>query len=113
MEEKLVYPDKGTLNREIQARRQQLEDLKSALTRAETAYNAGKEQLAAVRSAIEQLKEQLAETQETDVEGLTRRREALLRRRADLAARSKTVHARLTANAAARSRILSSSSVLR
>ena len=102
MEEKLVYPDKMTLNREIQARRQRLEDLKSALTRAETAYNAGKEQLAAVRSAIEQLKEQLAETQETDVEGLTRRREELLRRRADLAARSKTVHARLTANAAAR-----------
>ena len=102
MEEKLVYPDKGTLNREIQARRQQLEDLKSALTRAETAYNAGKEQLAAVRSAIAQLKEQLAETQETDVEGLTRQREELIRRRADLAARSKTVHARLTANAAAR-----------
>ena len=102
MEEKLVYPDKVTLNREIQARRQRLEELKSALTRAETACNAGKEQLAAVRSAIAQLKEQLAETQETDVEGLTRQREELLRRRADLAARSKTVHARLTANAAAR-----------
>ena len=52
------------------------------------------------------------ETQETDVEGLTRQREELLRRRADLAARSKTVHARLTANAAAREGIAKKEQVL-
>ncbi len=102
MEEKLGYPDKPTLNREIQVRRQRLAGLKNAQAQAETAYNAGKEHLAAVRSAMEQLKGQLADTPETDGEALARQRGELLQRRADLSAQAKTVHARLTANAAAR-----------
>ena len=102
MEEKLGYPDKPTLNREIQVRRQRLAGLKNAQAQAETAYNAGKEHLTAVRSAMEQLKGQLADTPETDGEALARQRGELLQRRADLSAQAKTVHARLTANAAAR-----------
>mgnify|MGYP003056199290 FL=1 len=102
MEEKLGYPDKPILNREIQVRRQRLAGLKNAQAQAETAYNAGKEHLTAVRSAMEQLKGQLADTPETDGEALARQRGELLQRRADLSAQAKTVHARLTANAAAR-----------
>ena len=51
---------------------------------------------------MEKLKGQLADTPETDGEALARQRGELLQRRADLSAQAKTVHARLTANAAAR-----------
>lgn len=105
LREKLAFADKAALLAEQSALTKKREGLKNALAAAEKAYNTCKEQLAAVRAAVEQLGRQLAEAPAADAEVLAARKEELTAQKALLAAAQRNIHARLTANTNARSRI--------
>ena len=105
LQAKLTFADKAALLVERAALEQKQNGLKAALTAAETNYTACKEQLAAIRAAIEQLGRQLAETPAADVDVLTAQKEELSARKSVLTAMQRNIHARLSANAAAQKNI--------
>ena len=101
----LRYADKAAAQQEMKSLQVQLNQMKQALTAAETAVNHGKEQLAGIRAAIQQLQAQLEGGTETDTAQLEEEKAALHGQKADIVARQKAVHARITANDAARKNI--------
>ena len=105
LREKLTFADKRALLTEKEALEKKQAGLKSALTKAEGDCSDCKEGLAAVRAAIEELKKQLTETPAADAETPAAQKEALADQKASLQIELKNIHARVTANTAARKNI--------
>lgn len=102
---KLPYPDKSAALAEKTTLERTLNGLKAALTAAETAHNTCKEELAGIRAAMEQLRGQLAEEPEADVEALEAKKAELTGQKTELDRGLKDLHARWTANTSAQKHI--------
>ena len=105
LQSKLRFSNKAEAEAEKTALQGKLDALKKALAAAEGHNNTAKEALAAVRSAIRQLEEQLAEGCDTETEALEQEKAALIAQKKDIADRQKDVHTRLTANRTAQANI--------
>ena len=105
LREKLTFADKTAAERERNAQKTALQQLKNALSSAETALNQRREQLAVIRATIEQLRKQLENGVEVDVQELMDRKNELTGQKNVVMARQKTVHSRITANETARRNI--------
>ena len=102
LQEKLRFDSKAeAVSHKAELQRKQTA-LKKALSDAESNYSACKEELAGIRSAIEQLKLQLAEGCEAKIDVLAEEKRSLLTEKMTVAAQQKEVYARLTANEKAR-----------
>ncbi len=110
--QRLPYENKAAAQRHLTQQTQQLERLKKALSHAQNQRNHYAEALAATHAAQEQLRAQLSETEEEDVQALEAQREDYARQRSALLAQQRTVHTRIAANTSARSNILSQGSHL-
>ena len=99
---KLRHPDKAAAQRETDGLRQRIGALKAALKRAEEESSACKEALAGVRASVGQLRRQLENEPEAQTETLEALKAELTRQKNQVAAMQKAVHARLSANRAAR-----------
>ena len=104
---KLSFPDKASASAQKHALADRLEALKTALSQAESAYRTGKEELAAIHAAIEELRTQTADVPALDIQVLNHRKEGLTARKSALAAALQDLHARLTSNTAAERNIAS------
>ena len=102
---KLTFPDKAALEQERQDLNSKLQQLKKALSDAETATNRLRENLAAIGASMEQLSKHLEEAPGIDAAALTQRKNELTFRKNDLSANQKAVHTRITTNEAARKKI--------
>ena len=102
---KLSYPDKSAALAEKTTLEQKQNGLKSALTAAENAHNACKEELAGIRAAMEQLRGQLAEEPEVDVDALETKKAEYTGQKAEINRELKDLHARWTANTSAQKHI--------
>ena len=98
LQKKLPFADKTEAEKQRNALTGKLGALKKALTDAQTAYNTCKEDLAGIRSAIEQLNVQLAEGCEIETEALEAEKQVLLVQKAQITRQQQDIHARLTAN---------------
>ncbi len=105
LHEKLPFPDKAAAETEKKALQSTLQRLKNALTAAESAFSQSKEKLAAVRAAAEQLRRQLEDGTETDIEELKKQKEVLTTQKTAITAAQKTVHTRTTTNESAQKNI--------
>jgi exonuclease SbcC len=105
LKEKLQFADKSEAEAKRTALQRQLDARKKALTDAETAHNGIKEELAGIRSAIKQLKEQLAESCEIETDALDEEKRKTTDQKKEITEQQKDVHARLTANEKAQTNI--------
>ena len=105
LQKKLQFADELEAETQRNALKEKLDSLKKMLTDAENSYNTCKEELAGIRSAIEQLTAQLAESCEIEAEALEVEKQTLLSQKKDIADRQKDVHTRLTANRTAQANI--------
>ena len=102
---KLSYADKTAAEQAKATLQTTLADLKNALTSAESAWAEGKEKLAAIRSAIGQLRKQLEGNDESDATQLEAHKSELTGRKSFITTRQKVVHARITTNETAQKNI--------
>ena len=105
LREKLAFPDKAAAEKEKKSLQSRLQQRKNALTSAETTLSRSKEDLAATRAAIGQLRKQLEGGAEADAGALKEQKEELTRQKAHITSAQKTVHTRITTNEAARKNI--------
>jgi exonuclease SbcC len=98
---KLSFSDKKAAEAEKAMLTEKRNALKTALADAEKGVTDGKEALAGVRAAIEQLRKQLAAGAEADVMELETEKQALTRQKAGITGKQKAIHARITTNKAA------------
>ena len=102
---RLTFTDKATAQKETEALAEKLKDLKAALAKAETDYNTCKEDLTALRAAIEALGKQLSEAPIADVDELAAKKEELDGQKEQLAVVTQNIHTRLKINTTAKARI--------
>ena len=102
---RLTFADKAAVLAEKSQLQKRLDDLTTALTAAETGYNRCKENLAAIRAAMEQLRQQLADAVDEDEELLIQQKENMTAHKALLEFTLKNIHARLLTNTAAQTNI--------
>ncbi len=105
LREKLAFPDKDAAETEKETLQSKLQSLKNAQTAAESAFSQSKEDLAATRATIAQLRKQLEGGTEADVEGLQNQKEALTTQKNTITEAQKTIHARITSNESAQKHI--------
>ena len=105
LREKLPVADRNAAMAEQKRLALRLQQLRQALTAAESAYSQEKEQLASIRSVIAQLQERLAEEPETDAAALEAQKAAHTEQRGLLDGKLKELHARITANESAKASI--------
>ena len=105
LHKKLRYADRSEAEAQKAALQKKLDARKKALTDAQSASSAIKEELAGIRSAIEQLTGQLAEGCETETGALDAEKLALTEQKKIITDRQKEVHARIAANEKARANI--------
>ena len=109
---KLPYPGKAAALAEKAALEKKLNGLKTALATAETIHNTCKEELAGLRAAMEQLREQLAVEQEADTEALEAQKADLTARKSEITEAQKDLHARIAANTSVQRNIAAKSKEL-
>ena len=102
---KLVFADKAEAEIQKDALQEKLDALKKVLTDAENNYNTCKEELAGIRSAIEQLTTQLAESCEIDVGAFEEEKQALLSQKKEITDQKQDVHTRIITNGKAQTDI--------
>ena len=95
---RLVFPDKAAAEAEIRASRSTLEKLKKEMADAEAAYNQKKEALAGVRGTIDQLRKQLADGVDMDIDQLQEQKQEYTARKAAISVKQKDVYNRVSAN---------------
>ena len=95
---RLPYPNRRTAQTAIASLSAQRQTLIQALTKAQKDYADWDKNLTALQAQIGQLKQQLSGMADTDLPGLTQRREELVQARAVALARQRTVHTRLVTN---------------
>ena len=105
LHEKLAFPDKAAAEAEKKTLQSKLQRLKNARTAAETGFNQCKENLAATRAALEQLRKQLEGGTEADVGELKNQKETLTTQKNTITATQKTIHTRITTNESAQMNI--------
>ena len=98
LQKKLQFADKLEAEAQRDALKEKLDALKKALTDAENSYNSCKEELAGIRSAIEQLTAQLAENCKVEVEALEEEKQTLLSQKKEIADQKQDVHTRIITN---------------
>ena len=98
LQKKLQFADKLEAEAQRDALKEKLDALKKALTDAENSYNSCKEELAGIRSAIEQLTAQLAENCKVEVEALEEEKQTLLSQKKGIADQKQYVHTRIITN---------------
>ena len=105
LREKLAFPDKAAAETEKKTLQSKLQVLKNVLTAAESMFSQSKENLAATRAAIEQLRKQLEGGTEADVDALKRHKDELAAQKGTITTAQKAVHTRITTNESARKNI--------
>ena len=95
---KFQFADKAEAESQKKALQKNLDALKKTLTDAEKCYNTCKEELAGIRSAIEQLTAQLAESCEIEAEALEEEKQTLLSQKKELTDQKQDVHTRIITN---------------
>jgi len=105
LREKLTFSDKSALRAEQARLTQKSDELKSALTKAEQKHNTCKEELSAIRAAIEELKKQAADVPEVSADELHVQKDDLTAQKSGLNAELKDIHARLNTNSSAQKNI--------
>ena len=105
LQEKLSFSHKAAAQTEKKSLQTKLQQLKNALSAAETTLNRGKENLAGIRSAMEQLRRQLENGTQADVDTLLIRKNELTAKKNAISAEQKTVHTRITTNESAQQNV--------
>ena len=105
IQEKLPYPHKADAEREKADLQTSLRQLKNALADAETVLSRRKEQLAATRATIRQLRKQLDGSVEADTAALQCQKNGLSAKKSAITATQKSVHTRITTNESAQKNI--------
>jgi len=101
LREKLSFEDKTVASVEKHNCERKLEALKTALQKTETNYNKGREDLAGIHAAIEQLKKQLESSTEIDISHLEAEKARLSASKIAVSQEQKLIHARIIANTSA------------
>lgn len=102
---KLRFPDKAAAEAEKKSLENKLAALKIALADAQSQFNTGKETLAGIRAAMEQLRKQLAGSSEVDVDELEVKKKILVSEKTGITAKQKVIHTRITTNETAQKNI--------
>ena len=97
----LTYPNKNAAKTKKRNLEAQLQGMKQALAAAEDTVNRGKEKLAAIRAAAEQLRKQLENGIDVDGEELKRQKQQLTTEKLTITAQQKEVHTRIATNESA------------
>ena len=105
IKEKLQFADRSAAIAQKQLLVTKRTALKKAEEQAEKALNAEKELLAGICAAISQLQDQLAQGEDIDAAAMETEKTGLTSQRNAITQKQKTLHARLSANAAARDHI--------
>lgn len=105
LQKKLQFADKLEAETQRDALKEKLDSLKKALTDAENSYNTCKEELTGIRSAIEQLTAQLAESCEIEAEALEEEKQTLLSQKKEITDQKQDVHTRIITNGKAQTDI--------
>jgi exonuclease SbcC len=105
LRDKLTYSGKATAEAEKNRLQTKLQNLKKSLTAAETALSQSKENLAATRATIQQLRKQLEGGAEADAEALKNQKNSLTAQKTAITTAQKAVHTRITTNEAAQKNI--------
>lgn len=105
LQKKLQFADKLEAETQRDALKEKLDSLKNTLTDAENSYNTCKEELTGIRSAIEQLTAQLAESCEIEVEALEEEKQTLLSQKKEITDQKQDVHTRIITNGKAQTDI--------
>jgi len=106
LKEKFPFSDKAAALAEQSDLEKKLTSLQTALSRAEKAHSACKEELAGIRAAVEQLLEQLKNAPEVDTSALETQKDNLAAQKQTIVQQQKEIHARITANTSAHQNIL-------
>ena len=101
----LTHASEADARAEKEAMEHELDQLKTALSQAEEAYNRCNTDLVGIQAAIKQLQEQLARLPEADADQLKKQKNDLTTLRNDADTLQKDLHTRLTANDNIRRRI--------
>lgn len=109
---RLSFPGKAAAQEEKAAQEAGLKTLQAALKQAEEAHAACEKEWTALSAQIHQLRSQLAELPEIDRAAQEARKEELTGQKNAITEQQKTVHARMTANAASRKNIQAKSDQL-
>ena len=109
---RLSFPGKAAAQAEKAAQEAGLKKLQEALKQAEEAHAACEKEWTALSAQIHQLSSQLAELPEIDSAAQEARKEELTGQKNAITEQQKTVHARMTANAASRKNIQAKSDQL-
>lgn len=105
LRQKLSFSDKASVLTEKNTLEKKLKGLKDTLASAETNYNKCREELAAIRAAMEQLEKQLTDIPAVDADTLTTQKDHMTTQKADLSAALKEIHTRLKTNSGAQKNI--------
>ena len=98
LQKKLQFADKLEAETQRDALKEKLDSLKKTLTDAENSYNTCKEELTGIRSAIEQLTAQLAESCEIEAEVLEGEKQTLLSQKKEITDQKQDIHTRIITN---------------
>lgn len=105
LQKKLQFADKLEAETQRDALKEKLDSLKETLADAENSYNTCREELTGIRSAIEQLTAQLAESCEIEVETLEEEKLTLLSQKKEITDQKQDVHTRIITNGKAQTDI--------
>ena len=105
LQEKLQFADKAEAEKQKTALQKELDNLKKALTDAENSYNTIREELAGIRSAIEQLNKQLEDSYEIETDDLHAKKQQLSDENQHILEAQKEIHTRISINQSAQNNI--------
>ena len=109
---KLAFPDQDAAKAERQTLDRKLQGMKRSLAAAEAAVNSGKERLAGIRATAAQLRKQLENGTEADIEQLENQKRQQAAEKYEITAAQKAVHTRIVTNEGARRNIARSAAEL-
>ncbi|MBP3683805.1 MAG: SMC family ATPase [Oscillospiraceae bacterium] len=112
LREKLAFKSKAAAIAQRNALDAERKALQSALNAAEMAYARAKEELAALVASIQELKKQLAESTEIDVQTQIEKKNALNEQKASIMKEQKAVYTRITSNTSCLKNIQNKSAAL-
>ena len=112
LKEKLSFADKSAAIAQRNALYDERQALQSALEAAEKAYRNCKDNLTALAASAKELKKQLEESPEIDMQSQTEKKDALSTKKASILKKQKVIHTRITSNTTCRKNIRSKSAEL-
>ena len=112
LKETLAFPGKAAATAHRNALDAERRAIQSALEAAEKAYANCKDDLTALTASAQELKKQLEDSTEIDMQAQLEQKEALSTQKASILKEQKAVHTRITSNTACRKNILNKSAEL-